>query len=325
MSSAVITYCRHFFHGNCLRKWLYVQDTCPMCHQTVRPTPQSDASGDASAERDAGPDLTEQEGNQNQDNTSSQETQQSDDVAPDPTEQEEEEETEERGSSQEGACGAGGGDQTPELHREAAAQGLRFSSSGDFVGFVHPVVSSCSTGGLSSSHVPLSKTSPPNLSDPGEENCDDSPLPSTANDVNKNSVKDQYGCRGAGLEDGATFCLSVPQNNKGKQHDRCDWTSKSQESADKTLEVASPGTSQAFVKSCSENSKLLDCVDDHLSHKGNNTYSDSDLDLDPDTQVPRRSPSVDATFSCISTDNSDWLPCISALKGVKAWKRGDPP
>uniref|UniRef100_A0A673CHB6 RING finger protein 145 n=1 Tax=Sphaeramia orbicularis TaxID=375764 RepID=A0A673CHB6_9TELE len=39
MSSAVITYCGHFFHGNCLRKWLYVQETCPMCHQTVRPTP----------------------------------------------------------------------------------------------------------------------------------------------------------------------------------------------------------------------------------------------------------------------------------------------
>uniref|UniRef100_H3CYW5 RING finger protein 145 n=1 Tax=Tetraodon nigroviridis TaxID=99883 RepID=H3CYW5_TETNG len=32
MSSAVITYCGHFFHGNCLRKWLYVQETCPMCH-----------------------------------------------------------------------------------------------------------------------------------------------------------------------------------------------------------------------------------------------------------------------------------------------------
>ncbi|XP_053700723.1 RING finger protein 145 isoform X2 [Synchiropus splendidus] len=38
MSSSVITYCGHFFHGNCLRKWLYVQETCPMCHQTVRPT-----------------------------------------------------------------------------------------------------------------------------------------------------------------------------------------------------------------------------------------------------------------------------------------------
>lgn len=38
MGSAVITYCGHFFHGNCLRKWLYVQETCPMCHQAIRPT-----------------------------------------------------------------------------------------------------------------------------------------------------------------------------------------------------------------------------------------------------------------------------------------------
>uniref|UniRef100_A0A4W6DJV4 RING finger protein 145 n=1 Tax=Lates calcarifer TaxID=8187 RepID=A0A4W6DJV4_LATCA len=93
MSSAVITYCRHFFHGNCLRKWLYVQETCPMCHQTVRPTPtdQTEASGDAPAERDEGPDLTAQEGNQNPDDGASQETQ-SNDVSPDSTEQEEERE-----------------------------------------------------------------------------------------------------------------------------------------------------------------------------------------------------------------------------------------
>ncbi|KAM8939613.1 RING finger protein 145-like [Pelodytes ibericus] len=36
MSVAVITHCSHFFHGDCLRKWLYVQDNCPMCHQQVK-------------------------------------------------------------------------------------------------------------------------------------------------------------------------------------------------------------------------------------------------------------------------------------------------
>uniref|UniRef100_A0A671X055 RING finger protein 145 n=1 Tax=Sparus aurata TaxID=8175 RepID=A0A671X055_SPAAU len=93
MSSAVITYCGHFFHGNCLRKWLYVQETCPMCHQTVRPTPpgQSQASGDAPeapAQRDAGPDPAAQEGDQNQNNDTSQETQsESEAVTPDPSEQ----------------------------------------------------------------------------------------------------------------------------------------------------------------------------------------------------------------------------------------------
>ncbi|XP_048882671.1 E3 ubiquitin-protein ligase RNF139-like [Brienomyrus brachyistius] len=34
-SSARLTPCRHYFHTLCLRKWLYIQDTCPMCHQRV--------------------------------------------------------------------------------------------------------------------------------------------------------------------------------------------------------------------------------------------------------------------------------------------------
>lgn len=32
---ALITNCNHIFHFICLRKWLYLQDTCPMCHQLV--------------------------------------------------------------------------------------------------------------------------------------------------------------------------------------------------------------------------------------------------------------------------------------------------
>lgn len=35
MSSARTTHCHHFFHGPCLRKWLYVQDKCPMCHAPI--------------------------------------------------------------------------------------------------------------------------------------------------------------------------------------------------------------------------------------------------------------------------------------------------
>uniref|UniRef100_A0A6Q2X6X3 RING finger protein 145 n=1 Tax=Esox lucius TaxID=8010 RepID=A0A6Q2X6X3_ESOLU len=69
MSSAVLTYCGHFFHGNCLRKWLYVQETCPMCHQPIRPDPppppQSPTPGhvvgnsqaSAPASRETGPDI----------------------------------------------------------------------------------------------------------------------------------------------------------------------------------------------------------------------------------------------------------------------------
>jgi len=35
LQSARITACRHMFHGVCLRKWLYVKDECPLCHQGI--------------------------------------------------------------------------------------------------------------------------------------------------------------------------------------------------------------------------------------------------------------------------------------------------
>lgn len=35
MVSAKVTRCNHFFHGVCLRKWLYVQDRCPLCHEIL--------------------------------------------------------------------------------------------------------------------------------------------------------------------------------------------------------------------------------------------------------------------------------------------------
>lgn len=35
MLSAKITRCSHYFHGVCLRKWLYVQDRCPLCHDIL--------------------------------------------------------------------------------------------------------------------------------------------------------------------------------------------------------------------------------------------------------------------------------------------------
>ena len=40
METAKMTRCNHFFHGVCLRKWLYVQDTCPLCHTPLYKTPQ---------------------------------------------------------------------------------------------------------------------------------------------------------------------------------------------------------------------------------------------------------------------------------------------
>ena len=35
LRQARVTNCNHFFHGVCLRKWLYIQDKCPLCHQMI--------------------------------------------------------------------------------------------------------------------------------------------------------------------------------------------------------------------------------------------------------------------------------------------------
>ncbi|XP_075963494.1 RING finger protein 145 isoform X2 [Anarhichas minor] len=294
MTAAVITYCGHFFHGNCLRKWLYVQETCPMCHQTVRPTQvtgQSPTSGDAPAaqtQRDAGPEpapaAEHQEGDQNQDNNGPAQETQSDAVTPDPTEQQEETNGSEDGDK----------DQPADADRDTV-QGLRFSSSGDFVGFVSPV-SSCSSGDISSSHVLLGKSSP-NVHSEGEE--------STLNAVNEQTVDDQSDSNGA---DGSTVCPGEPQNVNGDKHGRCEGTStswKSLDSPESNRNHEAPGTSRVdrktSVKSCHENSELFDSIDDPRSHKGNSTYSDLKLDaLGEDEAVPQTS-----TFSCTSTDSSD--------------------
>ncbi|XP_019874178.2 protein TRC8 homolog [Aethina tumida] len=42
MQSAKITKCKHFFHGVCLRKWLYVQDRCPLCHEILHSVDDKD-------------------------------------------------------------------------------------------------------------------------------------------------------------------------------------------------------------------------------------------------------------------------------------------
>uniref|UniRef100_A0A182MDU5 RING-type domain-containing protein n=1 Tax=Anopheles culicifacies TaxID=139723 RepID=A0A182MDU5_9DIPT len=48
MTSAKITRCNHYFHGVCLRKWLYVQDRCPLCHEIIMN--QDGNAGDESIE-----------------------------------------------------------------------------------------------------------------------------------------------------------------------------------------------------------------------------------------------------------------------------------
>ncbi|XP_018426271.1 PREDICTED: RING finger protein 145-like [Nanorana parkeri] len=53
MSIAVITTCGHFFHADCLKKWLYVQDTCPLCHQPVRAVVRDDEEEEVVEESDS--------------------------------------------------------------------------------------------------------------------------------------------------------------------------------------------------------------------------------------------------------------------------------
>lgn len=54
MKSAVITPCGHFFHASCLKKWLYVQETCPLCHSQLK-SQSPPVSTSASSAPDAPP------------------------------------------------------------------------------------------------------------------------------------------------------------------------------------------------------------------------------------------------------------------------------
>lgn len=35
LTTARITPCGHYFHGVCLKKWLYIKENCPMCHKKI--------------------------------------------------------------------------------------------------------------------------------------------------------------------------------------------------------------------------------------------------------------------------------------------------
>lgn len=52
--TARITPCQHFFHGACLRKWLYMQDSCPLCHQVIMQAEENEAAEPENVPRDPG-------------------------------------------------------------------------------------------------------------------------------------------------------------------------------------------------------------------------------------------------------------------------------
>lgn len=39
LKTARVTRCNHYYHSVCLRKWLYVQDNCPLCHEVLYKPP----------------------------------------------------------------------------------------------------------------------------------------------------------------------------------------------------------------------------------------------------------------------------------------------
>ncbi|XP_048366169.1 RING finger protein 145-like [Sphaerodactylus townsendi] len=61
MTLAVITHCGHIFHGGCLRKWFYVQDTCPLCHQPVKALASKENRANHSGAEEAEPPSEEEE------------------------------------------------------------------------------------------------------------------------------------------------------------------------------------------------------------------------------------------------------------------------
>ncbi|KAH9500092.1 hypothetical protein Btru_076584 [Bulinus truncatus] len=61
MKSACVTPCDHLFHCVCLRKWLYVKETCPMCHRDLAKN-----SGQSSHVQNQAPNQLDHEDNLNE-------------------------------------------------------------------------------------------------------------------------------------------------------------------------------------------------------------------------------------------------------------------
>ncbi|CAL1583924.1 unnamed protein product [Knipowitschia caucasica] len=75
-AAACTTPCKHYFHALCLRKWLYIQDTCPMCHQRIHlhdtptvtpPQEREDQQGPGEGEREG--ERAHREGEEREDGT----------------------------------------------------------------------------------------------------------------------------------------------------------------------------------------------------------------------------------------------------------------
>ncbi|KAK3094999.1 hypothetical protein FSP39_008915 [Pinctada imbricata] len=89
MTAARITHCKHFFHATCLKKWLYVKDSCPMCHKKIDQPEEGEATHD------------ETEGNVNEQNNDEEDDGDSDNSSNSESESNEEEDNELSDNSEE--------------------------------------------------------------------------------------------------------------------------------------------------------------------------------------------------------------------------------
>lgn len=172
-----------------------------MCHQAVRPktAEQNPAPGEApvaTPQRDNAPDSAGQEENVNLLNGPNQ----SDTVSVSDDQQVGEEDKD-----------------YPTSSHKKDTRGLRFSSSGDFVGFVSP---SHSADEISTPDVPLGETLHPNrhVAAEGSQEAGDaqSLIPLTTEVVNGETSS---GSKAEGLENCNSSCLTVPQNGDADYED----------------------------------------------------------------------------------------------------------
>ncbi|XP_075711648.1 RING finger protein 145-like [Rhinoderma darwinii] len=111
MSVAVFTSCNHFFHADCLRKWLYVQDTCPLCHNPVKSStsepPSAQSQEQEGVEEEAGPEeeMSDEAGPEEMSDKAGPEEEMSDEAGP------EEEMSDEAGPEEEMSDEAGPGEE----------------------------------------------------------------------------------------------------------------------------------------------------------------------------------------------------------------------
>lgn len=176
-----------------------------MCHQTIRPTPPSHSQAPP-PQREQWPDQAAQEEDEEEEENSASNDRQSDAAASVPSEQLQE--TQNTGN---GGTGTAEDELSAESHRKAI-QGLCFSPSGDFVGFVSPE-SCCSPGSIANSDGLVG--SGVNMSSQGDKRGPStSQQPTSSDALSVAASENKSDCNGT-LDVSSSSCSSVPPKSEG--------------------------------------------------------------------------------------------------------------